>query len=61
MRIFTQKIVGMMKHENFFASQGGPIILAQVRNYQIDLFFYHAITKDSNLVYLLFVYIFTKD
>ncbi|KAJ6683783.1 hypothetical protein OIU85_007475 [Salix viminalis] len=32
MRIFTQKIVGMMKHENFFASQGGPIILAQIEN-----------------------------
>jgi hypothetical protein len=27
---FTEIIVGMMKSENLFASQGGPIILSQV-------------------------------
>lgn len=30
MQNFTTKIVHMMKEENLFASQGGPIILAQV-------------------------------
>lgn len=30
MKIFTTLIVDMMKEENLFASQGGPIILAQV-------------------------------
>jgi len=30
MQRFTAKIVDMMKKENLFASQGGPIILAQV-------------------------------
>jgi hypothetical protein len=29
MQGFTEKIVGMMKSENLFASQGGPIILSQ--------------------------------
>ena len=30
MQGFTEKIVGMMKSENLFESQGGPIILSQV-------------------------------
>lgn len=30
MERFLEKIVNMMKDENLFASQGGPIILAQV-------------------------------
>lgn len=30
MQNFTTKIVEMMKEEKLFASQGGPIILAQV-------------------------------
>lgn len=30
MQGFTEKIVGMMKKENLFESQGGPIILSQV-------------------------------
>lgn len=30
MQKFTQKIVGMMKSEGLFESQGGPIILSQV-------------------------------
>jgi hypothetical protein len=29
MQGFTEKIVGMMKSEKLFASQGGPIILSQ--------------------------------
>ncbi|CAI9753414.1 unnamed protein product [Fraxinus pennsylvanica] len=32
MQIFTQKIVDMMKSENLFESQGGPIILSQIEN-----------------------------
>ncbi|GKU90013.1 hypothetical protein SLEP1_g4066 [Rubroshorea leprosula] len=32
MQGFTQKIVQMMKNENLFASQGGPIILSQIEN-----------------------------
>lgn len=30
MKRFLEKIVNLMKDENLFASQGGPIILAQV-------------------------------
>jgi hypothetical protein len=30
MQGFTQKIVQMMKNENLFQSQGGPIIFSQV-------------------------------
>lgn len=30
MKRFLAKIVDLMKQENLFASQGGPIILAQV-------------------------------
>lgn len=30
MKRFTAKIVNMMKEENLYASQGGPIILSQV-------------------------------
>lgn len=32
MQRFTTKIVEMMKEENLFASQGGPIILSQIEN-----------------------------
>ncbi|KAK4441166.1 Beta-galactosidase 8 [Sesamum alatum] len=32
MRQFTAKIVNMMKQENLYASQGGPIILSQIEN-----------------------------
>nr|XP_043634605.1 beta-galactosidase 8 [Erigeron canadensis] len=32
MKRFTAKIVGMMKDENLYASQGGPIILSQIEN-----------------------------
>ncbi|XP_023766046.1 beta-galactosidase 5 [Lactuca sativa] len=32
MQGFTQKIVGMLKAENLFESQGGPIILSQFEN-----------------------------
>ncbi|GLT79076.1 hypothetical protein SLA2020_505830 [Shorea laevis] len=32
MQGFTQKIVNMMKAENLFESQGGPIILSQIEN-----------------------------
>ncbi|KAJ7980980.1 Beta-galactosidase [Quillaja saponaria] len=32
MKRFTAKIVSMMKQENLYASQGGPIILSQIEN-----------------------------
>ncbi|KAF6164705.1 hypothetical protein GIB67_036565 [Kingdonia uniflora] len=32
MKRFTEKIVGLMKEEELFESQGGPIILAQIEN-----------------------------
>ncbi|GFQ05582.1 beta-galactosidase 5 [Phtheirospermum japonicum] len=32
MQGFTQKIVDLMKSENLYASQGGPIILSQIEN-----------------------------
>ncbi|CAI0392462.1 unnamed protein product [Linum tenue] len=32
MQGFTEKIVGLMKSENLFESQGGPIILSQIEN-----------------------------
>ncbi|KAE8648449.1 hypothetical protein Csa_023675 [Cucumis sativus] len=32
MQTFTTKIVNMCKQANLFASQGGPIILAQIEN-----------------------------
>ncbi|KAH9288507.1 hypothetical protein KI387_032624, partial [Taxus chinensis] len=32
MERFTRKIVDMMKQEQLFASQGGPIILSQIEN-----------------------------
>lgn len=35
MKRFLAKIVVLMKEENLFASQGGPIILAQVISYFI--------------------------
>lgn len=35
MQNFTTKIVNMMKSEGLYASQGGPIILSQVRTSRI--------------------------
>ena len=42
MRNFTTLIVNMVKQENLFASQGGPVILAQVHffNYLIYIFYF---------------------
>lgn len=39
MQQFVQKIVGMMKSENLFESQGGPIILSQVWHCSNEDFF----------------------
>jgi len=39
MQRFTEKIVGLMKSEQLFESQGGPIILSQV-NFLRLLFLY---------------------
>ena len=35
MQKFTEKIVGMMKEEKLFETQGGPIILSQVCMFSI--------------------------
>lgn len=35
MQNFTTMIVDMVKKENLFASQGGPIILAQVNGFNL--------------------------
>jgi len=35
MQNFTTMIVDMVKKENLFASQGGPIILAQVNRFNL--------------------------
>ncbi|KAI3823250.1 hypothetical protein L1987_04683 [Smallanthus sonchifolius] len=37
MKQFTAKIVGMMKDENLYAFQGGPIILSQIENEYGDI------------------------
>jgi hypothetical protein len=39
MQKFTEKIVGMMKSEHLFESQGGPIILSQVNFLELLNFF----------------------
>ena len=44
MKTFTTLIVNMMKRENLFASQGGPIILSQV--------------SELYLVFIVFVKVF---
>ena len=41
MQNFTTLIVDMVKRENLFASQGGPVILAQVHYKYILKFFFH--------------------
>lgn len=38
MKRFTAKIVDMMKQENLYASQGGPIILSQVQIFTTLMF-----------------------
>jgi len=44
MKLFLAKIVGLMKDENLFASQGGPIILVQViTSYVIAKYWYKLI------------------
>lgn len=40
MQGFTKKIVGLMKRENLFESQGGPIILSQVGPLRLLAFLY---------------------
>jgi len=39
MQRFTTKIVNMMKAERLFESQGGPIILSQVKTNQVNCVF----------------------
>ena len=64
MERFTKKIVDMMKSEKLYASQGGPIILSQVKFF---FFFlnnnYKRILKFDNLLPhfpVLLIYLFTN-
>ena len=45
MERFTKKIVDMMKSEKLYASQGGPIILSQVKSFFL-LFFKKKFIKE---------------
>lgn len=56
MQGFTEKIVGLMKSENLFESQGGPIILSQVWFPGRCLLWFH-----SFLWYLYGVYNYRYD
>jgi hypothetical protein len=47
MQIFTAKIVDLMKQENLYASQGGPIILSQV------IFLYFCVLKQEFYMFRL--------
>eukprot|EP00256_Glycine_max_P068808 XP_025983403.1 beta-galactosidase 8-like [Glycine max] len=38
MKQFTAKIMDMIKQENLYASQGGPIILCQIENEYRDIY-----------------------
>ncbi|CAI8588192.1 unnamed protein product [Vicia faba] len=49
MQIFTTKIVNMTKEANLFASQGGPIILAQIENEYRDIMWNY---KDAGKAYV---------
>ncbi|PNX74130.1 beta-galactosidase 7-like protein [Trifolium pratense] len=49
MQIFTTKIVDVAKEANLFASQGGPIILAQIENEYGDIMSHY---NDSGKVYI---------
>ena len=67
MERFTKKIVDMMKSEKLYASQGGPIILSQVKSFFL-LFLkkkiYKRILKFDNLLPhlpVLLSYLFTKS
>lgn len=43
MQKFTEKIVSMMKAEKLFQTQGGPIIMSQVRKWNFNKIFTHII------------------
>lgn len=49
MKNFTSLIVNMAKQENLFASQGGPIILAQVHEFFSNFFFQFSELDMSNI------------
>jgi len=49
MQNFTTKIVNVVKEENLFASQGGPIILAQIENEYGDIMWNY---KDAGKAYV---------
>lgn len=45
MKLFLAKIVNLMKDENLFATQGGPIILAQVVYFFSLIWMVHHVTS----------------
>ncbi|CAI8586590.1 unnamed protein product [Vicia faba] len=49
MQIFTTKVVNVAKEANLFASQGGPILLAQIENEYGDIMWNY---KDAGKVYV---------
>lgn len=48
MQNFTTKIVNMMKSENLYASQGGPIILSQVGNLVFIFYIFEHINNSES-------------
>lgn len=54
MQGFTEKIVGMMKSEKLFESQGGPIILSQVLISSFHFLFGKIINGHKKLAVLIF-------
>ena len=63
MERFTKKIVDMMKSEKLYASQGGPIILSQVKSFFFKKKNYKRILKFDNLLPhfpVLLIYLFTN-
>jgi len=48
MQRFTEKIVGLMKSEQLFESQGGPIILSQVNFLRLLFLYINLYFKPTN-------------
>lgn len=57
MEKFTAKIVSMMKAENLFEWQGGPIILSQVSTEKYHLITHIPSQRDKTSRRMYFVYI----
>ena len=53
MQGFTEKIVGLMKSHNLFESQGGPIILSQVKVMVVGFSFHFPLILSFLSFYIL--------